>query len=127
MNNIEESSGDESARQAGPRLAGSLYAWGSDSFASALSAEIRNLPSGELPLTEATSQGGYVDDSNLEITVFHVGEDEHSIRANIGAFFTEIVICCGCGDEPMQTNGYCQIQVEIDKVTAEARFTIVSD
>ena len=127
MNDSGEFSGDEWARVARRRLVSSVSAWGSDSFSSVLSTEIRNLPPGELPLTEATSQGGYVDDSNLEITVFHVGGDKHSIRASIGCFFTEIVICCGCGEEPMQTNGYCQMQVEIDKVTGEARFTVASD
>jgi hypothetical protein len=127
MNDIDESSGVESARRARPRLVGSVSAWGSDSFSATLSAEIRNLPLSELPLTEATSQGGYIDDSDLEITVFHVGGDKHSIRASIGCFFTEIVICCGCGDEPMQTNGYCQMRVEIDRVSGEARFTVVSD
>ena len=110
-----------------PRLVDSLSAWGSAAFVRTLRAEIKALPTGELPLTQATSQGGHIDDRNLEVTVFHVEDDRHTLLANVGIFFTEVVICCGCGDDPMPTNAYCRMQVKIDKVTAEAQFAVISD
>jgi hypothetical protein len=110
-----------------PRLVESLHAWGTASFASVLKTQLKALPAGELPLTEATSQGGHIDDSDLEITVFQVAEDARTIRASVGVFFSEIVICCGCGDEPMPTNGYCKLLVRIDRLSGDARFAVMAD
>lgn len=109
------------------KMSASLDDWGTDTFVPTLRAEIKALPSGELPLNEAVSQGGYVDDNDLEITIFRVDDDDSSIQVRLGVFFTEIVICCGCGDDPMTINAYCEMQLSIDKRTAHSQFSVVSD
>jgi hypothetical protein len=109
------------------KMNASLHDWGTDTFIPTLRAEIKRLPAGELPLNEAVSQGGYVDDNDLEITVFRVDDDVSSIQVRLGVFFTEIVICCGCGDDPMTTNAYCEMQLSIDKRTAASRFSVIRD
>jgi hypothetical protein len=40
---------------------------------------------------------------------------------HVGVFFREIVGGCSCGDEPFAADGYCEIELRIDKETAEAR------
>ena len=54
-------------------------------------------------------------------------EFDDMIEGSVGVFFTEIVINCGCGDEPMPTNAYCELQLSIDKNTVAVRFAIVTD
>ena len=109
-----------------PKLPNTLHCWQTEEFASSLKAEIANLDSGTLPLDQGVNQGGYVDDRNVTIILLHCIEDIASIRAKVGVFFTEIIVSCGCGDEPMPTNAYCEMQVSIDKATSEAAFTPIA-
>jgi len=110
-----------------PKLANALRDWKSDAFKPSLKAELLQLGSNVLPLHLGVSQGGMVDEKDLEVTVFGAVDDDQQIHAHVGAFFTEIVICCGCGDDPMPINGYCELQVSIDKHTGEAAFALHSD
>lgn len=108
-----------------PKLLNSLRDWKSDSFAQTLKIEIENLRAGALPLEKGVSQGGLVDDSNIAVTVLGVTDDGDKIQANVGIFFVEVVGCCGCGDEPMANNAYCEMQIKIDKETAEAEMLVL--
>ena len=110
-----------------PKLTNSLRDWPSAAFTQTLKNEIAKLESGTLPLDKGVSQGGYVDDSNLATTVLHIADDERAIHARVGIFFIEIVGSCGCGGEPMPQNAYCEMQISIDKASAEAQFTVIPD
>lgn len=90
----------------------------------ALLAELAALPAGQLPLIQALRSGGYVDTKDMDLTVLGV-DDASDVRAiRTGIFFTEIVINCGCGDDPMPIPGYCELLIEIDRQSATARFTV---
>ena len=110
-----------------PKLLNSLQAWHSASFSQTLKNDLEQLEPGVLPLDKAVTQGGYVDDSHITATVLHAEEDAQTIQARAGIFFTEIIINCGCGDDPMETNAYCVMHIRIDKTTAQADFEIVQD
>lgn len=110
-----------------PNFFHSLHAWPSVSFFQALKNELEQLEPGTLPLHKAVTQGGYVDDSHITATVFHAEEDNGAIHVRVGIFFTEIVINCGCGDDPMETNTYCTMQIRIDKDTGQAEFEVMHD
>jgi hypothetical protein len=110
-----------------PKLANALRDWKSDGFAASLKSDLQQLGCAGLPLHLGVSQGGMVDDQDLQLTVFGCHDDDRQIHAHVGAFFTEIVICCGCGDDPMPINGYCELQVSIDKHSGEASFAIHAD
>ena len=107
------------------KLPNILSTWNKVTFQQTLKSEIESLPAGSLPLEKGTTEGGYVDDSNISVTVLQTHDDEQFIQAKLGIFFTEIVICCGCGDDPTPKNAYCEIQVQIDKSTADAHFTVL--
>ena len=92
----------------------------------ALKHELENLPAGTLPLEKCTNRGGFVDDSDLGVTILGVTDDEDSIQAKVGIFYKEIVGGCSCGDEPMVNNAYCELQVVIDKSTARAEIVVLS-
>ena len=106
------------------KLPNALRHWNSGSFSEALKAEIEHLPRGTLPLADGTSQGGYVDDRKVTATVFRTTEDAHKVLAHLGVFFTEIVVNCGCGEDPMEQDAYCEMDVRIDKTTALAEFSV---
>lgn len=110
-----------------PRLPEALKAWNTDAFAATLKAELEALPAGALPLQQAVSQGGYVDDSAVTVTVITSGKDWEAITAKVGVFFTEVVASCGCGEEPMPVPAYCVLRVRIGSATGEADFQVVYD
>ena len=110
-----------------PELHNSLQAWSTNNFARALKDELEHLPAGTLPLEKGVAQGGLVDDSNITTTILNFKDNETTIEANVGIFFTEIVINCGCGDDPFETNAYCETHVRIDKTSGQAEFEIKQD
>ena len=110
-----------------PELYNSLQAWRSNNFVQALKEELEHLPPGTLPLDKGVTQGGLVDDSNITATILNYTDNETSIEANVGIFFTEIVINCGCGDDPFETNAYCEIHIVINKTTRQSEFMSAQD
>lgn len=105
----------------------SLSQYPSDKFKQTLKAEIELCDKKLLPLEKGTTQGGYVSDEPITATVLRVLDQNDIIRAVVGVFFTEIVICCGCGDDPMPVNTYCEMQFDIDKQNAESKITIIQE
>ncbi len=110
-----------------PKFVNSLRDWNTDAFSRTLKQELEHLPSGTLPLDKGVAQGGMVDDSNLTASVLSVKENKTAIQAKAGILFTEIIINCSCGDDPMPTNAYCEIQILIDKNTAETEFSLLQE
>jgi len=108
-----------------PKLINSLRDWNTDTFTKTLKNELENMQAGTLPLDKCVAQGGMVDDSSITATILSVSDKKAAIQVKVGIFFTEIVINCGCGDDPMPTNAYCEMQVTLDKTTAETAFDIV--
>lgn len=107
------------------KLTQSLRNYPGEDFKAALKNEIESCDKKMLPLEKGTAQGGYVSDDAITATVLGVDDGKEKIQARVGIFFTEIVICCGCGDDPMPINTYCEMHLLIDKQTAEVEFKII--
>ena len=103
----------------------SLTAWNTSDFGSVLKKELEACNLDQLPLEKGTSQGGYAGTDSIAVTVNHFSDTDPALMGSVGIFFTEIVINCGCGDEPMSINAYCELRVSIDKSTAAARIVII--
>ena len=84
------------------------------------------LPPGILPLLQAASRG-VPDDREIRIMLLDAVDDQDGIQVRVGIFFNEILAGCSCGDQPMSLQSYCELQVDIDKRTAEARFSLLDD
>ena len=110
-----------------PILSRSLASLQTDTFNNELKLELAALPPGTLPLQHALSRGGYVDDADVNATILSSSDISEKIVAHVGIFFTEIVICCGCGVDPMPENAYCEMDVIIDKHTASVEFVLLKD
>lgn len=80
-----------------------------------------------LPLEGATTQGGYISDEAITATILRVTDQRERIQVLAGIFFTEIVICCGCGDDPMPVNAYGEMLFDIHKHTAVCAVRIISE
>jgi len=107
------------------KLPRSIAAWPSDSFSATIKSELEQLDTGTLPLDKATQRGGYVDDSSITCTVLNFKDAKDNITVKVGIFFTEILICCGCGDDPVPENAYCELMIMLNKENAEAIFVII--
>lgn len=113
--------------EAKPRFPDALRDWGNETFAQTLKAELRALGRGALPLQQGTTQGGLVDDSAIETTLLHARDAGGHLETRVGVFFTEIVGGCSCGDDPLQANAYCVLQIDIDKTSTEATVSLLRD
>jgi len=108
-----------------PKLPDALQQCRSSSFKNALKRELENLPAGALPLEQGTSRGGFVDDSDISVSVIYATKNDNCIQAKVGVFFTEIITGCSCGDEPVAENAYCEMLIRIDNTTSEAEFIVI--
>ena len=54
----------------------------------ALKHELENLPAGTLPLEKSTNRGGFVDDSDISVSVINVKQHENSIQAKVCLLYT---------------------------------------
>lgn len=103
-----------------------LQDYPSKEFSRLLKSHIEQCEKRLLPLDKATMQGGYVSDDAITATILRVTDQANSILVLAGVFFTEIVICCGCGDDPTPSNVYCEICFEINKQTGEAEIQLIN-
>lgn len=108
---------------AATKLPQALLAWQTPAFAQTLCDEIHALEEGTLPLEKCTTQGGMVDESKLSVSLLKAHADATTIYVTLATFFSEIVINCGCGADPMPINAYGEMLVSINKQSAEAEFS----
>ena len=110
-----------------PRFASALQDWGTPRFDRTLKNEIEDLEAACLPLSRGTGLGGWIDGSDLAVTIISSCENGQVVQARVGVFFTEIVGGCSCGDEPFSQPVYCLLQVTIEKRTARAAFELIDE
>ena len=111
-----------------PRFPNTLQAWQSDAFSRVLKEEIKGMDARTFPLQKGCTRGGVVDDTDdITATVIKGIDEERSIVADVGIFFTETLVACSCGEEPESVNSYCQLRIRIDKATAEAQIDVIWD
>ena len=109
------------------QLIQSFRSQGSEAFRETLKAELEGLADGTLPLDKGCSRGGYADGREIAVTILDVKDGQRSIRARVGVFFRELVAGCSCGDDPLTESGYCEMEVTIDRESAEAEFMVLPE
>ncbi|TDY01027.1 glucosamine--fructose-6-phosphate aminotransferase [Thiohalophilus thiocyanatoxydans] len=98
-----------------------------DALIRTLKRELESGGGANLPLDQGTSEGGYSDASDLQVTVLGIEQSEMTLQARIGVFFTEIVANCSCGDEPVHKPAYCRMQLSINRATGTATAVVMAD
>jgi hypothetical protein len=112
------------------RLDKSKCAWGTPAFAAILKQEIEQLGSDHLPLQQGLSTGNYVTATPITVMINSVTELEDAIRVKAGIFYQGVIGGCSCADDPTTTsesNEYCEVQLDIDRTTAETAVALITE
>lgn len=110
------------------RLGKALNAWGTGDFDAILKKEIEELNAEELPLQQGLSTSSYALGDRIEAMVIGAHEQHGFIRARVGIFYSGIIAGCSCADDPTPVEPqpeYCEVQVDIDRTTAEATIVLM--
>lgn len=112
------------------RLNKALDAWGTPGFQDILKLEIEQLGAEQLPLQQGLSTGSYAVDNRLSAMILNVIEVDDAIHAKAGIFYTGIIAGCSCADDPTpvdENTEYCEVQLDINKITAETTVALLTE
>lgn len=85
---------------------------------------IMALSANTLPLQQCLSQGDMASEKPEKISIINSDETDSQIIVKLSVYFTEIISGCSCGDDPGILNGYCEMQLALDKVSGDAHFQV---
>ena len=112
------------------RLPQTLSAWPTLEFNTVLKNEIEHLEADLLPLQQGLSRASHVLTDKLSAMPIAVAEEANCLRVTVGIFYSGIMAGCSCSDDPTPTDEideYCELRFDIDRQTAEAAVTLLSD
>ena len=110
------------------KLLNALEAWGTPDFENALKGEIQQIDTRLLPLQEGLSQSSHVSEGDISVVILSVTEASNVIRAKTGIIYAGIIAGSCCADDPTpmsEQTEYCEVQFDINKMTAETTVTIL--
>lgn len=111
------------------RLDRALRAWGTPDFKAVLKQEIARLGHDQLPLQHGLSYGSHVTAEPISVMINSITETDRVIRVTAGIFFQGVMSGCSCADDPTPTspsNEYCEVRLDIDKMTAAIDVALLS-
>ena len=112
------------------QLTTALKAWGTPAFEVVLKNTIMQMDVTLLPLQQGLSQSSYTDGKNRSVIILNMAEEPGFIRVNTCIFYTGIIAGCSCADDPTPMSEIaesCEVQISIDKSTAETTVTLLAD
>lgn len=112
------------------RLTKALSAWATGEFKDVLKRELEQLGAEQLPLQQGLSAGSYALDRDITVMILGVSGEAELIRARVGIFYHATIAGCSCADDPTpvdEHSEYCEVQVEIEKTTSEAKVTLLPE
>ena len=84
----------------------------------------------QLPLQQGLVTGSVAMSDTLSATILSATEEAGFIRVKAGLFYSGIIAGCSCADDPTPVSEhpeYCEVQLDINKTTAEATVTLATD
>lgn len=109
-------------------LTKTLAAWGSPDFENILKMEIERMGVDQLPLQEGLLVSSLALDHNLKAIILNVYNDESFIHVKAGLFYEGVISGCNCADDPSPVDvqpEYCEVQLDINIVTAETSIVLL--
>jgi len=106
-----------------------VAAWGTPAFNDVLRHELEQLDRSRLPLQQCLTTTSYPGNGPVQIMVLNASARDGRIRARTGVFFSGVIAGCNCADDPTpveEQQEYCELEVDIDPVTAQATLTPLS-
>ena len=107
-----------------------LRAWQTAGFEEVLKSEIARLGPDGLPLQQGLSKSSRVSDEPVTVMINRVNETEAFIRVRAGIFYSGTISGCSCADDPTppgEINEYCEVQLDIDKSSAQTKIELIED
>jgi len=108
----------------------SLDAWGSPDFEKILCNEVEEIDAGLFPFQQGLSRGSYVTSTKFKTMLIHIDDETKNLRVKLGIFYTAIIAGCSCADDPTPIDElaeYCEVELFIDKVSAEATINLLEE
>jgi hypothetical protein len=110
------------------RLESVISVWGRPEFEETLKRELMQLGIADLPLQAGLTSGSQAIDRPISVIIKRIDDTGPVIRARVGIFFKSVIAGCSCADDPTPTNEldeFCELQLDIDKLTAVATITLL--
>ena len=108
------------------KLPALLNSWNKPDFDALLLQALKQLDVDQLPLKQVANFSGVFAQDTLQFSLQNKHENEQHLIMKLGIFYQEITNLCPCsGDEPDTMEGYCEIQMMVDKSDGSIDFTIV--
>ena len=110
------------------RLEEALTVWGRPEFEATLKRELMQFGIADLPLQVGLTSGSQAIDRPISVIIKRVDDAGPVIRVRAGIFFKSVIAGCSCEDDPTPTNEldeFCELQLDIDKMTALATVTLL--
>lgn len=112
------------------KLNNALKAWGMSDFKAVLKQEIERMSIEHLPLQQGLTTGNYVLANPHTAMVNSVSDSGNFICVTAGIFYQSVIAGCSCADDPTPVNEnseYCEVRLEIDKLTAQTIVSLVME
>ncbi|MCU7931694.1 MAG: hypothetical protein KZQ90_12900 [Candidatus Thiodiazotropha sp. (ex Codakia rugifera)] len=104
-------------------------AWPSAHFNTTLKHELEAADAGQLPLQKGLALSSYVSEEPFSVIIIDATDDAATIRVKASILYAGIIAGCSCADDPTpldtQTE-YCELQLEIDKLSAETKVKLLA-
>lgn len=113
-----------------PQLTATLKAWGTPAFEEVLKQALADMDLAHLPLQQGLSHSSYTDGAKRSVLIMHAVAEATTLRIKAGIFYSGLIAGCSCADDPTPQNEiteYCEVQLSIDKATAETTVTLLTD
>jgi hypothetical protein len=110
-------------------LSKAIDAWGSPYFETVLKNEIQGLGHTALPLQAGLAQSSMVSESAFSVVILQVHDAQQHIRVKAGIIYNGIIAGSCCADDPTppcEQTEYCEVQLDINKATAQTSVMLLS-
>jgi hypothetical protein len=112
------------------RFPKTLAAWASPEFEPAFKQELCDLGVEYLPLQAGLRQSSYVSDSPLAPVLLQSRETVEALELKAGIFYAGVIAGSCCADDPTPVcdqSEYCELQITINKLNAEASIVLLAN
>jgi len=110
------------------RLSNTLNAWNTPDFEQVMKQELECIDGKQLPLQQGLSHSSYANEENFRVVVLGSSDEAASIHVKTGIFYSGLIPGCNCSDDPSPDDEiaeYCEVELKIDKKTAETRVSLL--
>ncbi len=111
-------------------LRNAVNAWGLPAFNDILKTELEQLGVTQLPLQQGLAFSHVALDTHLKVIILASSETNNNIIVKAGIFYTGIISGCNCADDPGsvdEQNEYCEVQLDIKKISGDTVVSFLAD